>query len=568
MNYSAISNLLFTLFKSMSVIVTFAYILSRINSIKNFFISPMKKLEKTFLILFFGILSLLGTYLGIHILEAYANIRGIGAFMGGLLGGPAVGVLAGMIGGIHRYTLGGFTAFACAVGTITTGVIGGLFHKKYLKGQINYKNGFFIGFLALSIEMIIVLFLSNPFSQAFHLVKVIAIPMTLTNAAGISAFISILDKVNEEHEKIRALQAEKALSIADRSLPILQKGLNEETASIIINMIKKESSVDAAAITDKEKVLAFSGIGSDHHFPGEKIKTKASKRALNKKITTIIDKKEDIGCDNENCSLTNAVITPLKIENNVFGLLKLYRSGEKISVLDIKLAEGISSLLATQIKLAKVSREAKLKSESELKALQAQVNPHFLFNSLNVIISACRIDPQQSRTLLRKLANIFRRTLKRNVNQTTLTDEIEFCQDYLDIEKARLGERLEIRWDIEDNIMEYKIPPFIIQPLVENSLKHGIYPKEGKGLISIRVKKVNNLLKITVKDNGIGMNKEKLKNLFSQKQDRIGLKNIKERLNVIYNESAEFNIDSRANKGTEINISVPANYFEERRMAN
>ncbi|MGM0603152.1 MAG: LytS/YhcK type 5TM receptor domain-containing protein [Bacillota bacterium] len=568
MNYSAVPDLLFTLFKSMSVIVTFAYILSRINSIKNFFISPMKRLEKTFLILFFGILSLLGTYLGIFILEAYANIRGIGAFMGGLLGGPAVGVLAGMIGGIHRYSLGGFTAFACAVGTITTGFMGGLFHKKYLKGQVNFKNGFFIGLLALSIEMIIVLFLSNPFSQALQLVKVIAIPMVLTNAAGISIFISILNKVNEEHEKIRALQAEKALSIADRSLPILQKGLNEETASIIVNMIKKESSIDAAAITDCEKVLAFTGVGSDHHLPGEKIKTNASKKALNKKITTIIDKKENIGCDAENCSLTNAVITPLKIEDNIFGLLKLYRSEEKITVLDIKLAEGISSLLATQIKLGKLSEEAKLKSESELKALQAQINPHFLFNSLNVIISACRIDPQQSRTLLRKLANIFRRTLKRNVNQTTLADEIKFCRDYLDIEKARLGERLEIKWNIDDSIMKYKIPPFIIQPLVENSIKHGIYPKEGKGLVSISAKNENNKLKINVKDNGSGMNKERLNNLFSEKQDRIGLKNIKERLDVIYNESAHFIIDSSPNNGTEISITLPADYFEERRAAN
>ncbi|MGM0438295.1 MAG: LytS/YhcK type 5TM receptor domain-containing protein, partial [Bacillota bacterium] len=221
---NSVSNLLFTLLKNMSVIVTFAYFLSRVKYVKKYLSFPFNMKEKIFMIIFFGILSLTGTYLGIYILDAYANIRGIGAMLGGLLGGPVVGVAAGLIGGLHRYTLGGFTAFACAIGTTTTGLIGGLFHKKYIKGKIDYRNGFLIGFLALTLEMAIVIAFSRPIPQAIELVRVIGVPMIMSNAIGIAIFINIVNTVKEENEKIRALQAEKVLDIADKTLPLLQDG--------------------------------------------------------------------------------------------------------------------------------------------------------------------------------------------------------------------------------------------------------------------------------------------------------------------------------------------------------
>ena len=565
---SRILELLFTLFKSMSVIVTFAYILSRLSSVKHIFTNNFNRYEKIFLTVFFAVLSILGTFLGIIIMDAYANIRAIGALMAGLLGGPTVGISVGLIAGLHRFSLGGFTALACAVGTTTTGLIGGLYHKKYRSNEINFKNGFLIGAAALTIEMIIVVIFSRPLGQAVELVKIIAIPMILSNSLGISIFISILNKVKEDNQKIRALQAEKVLSIADLSLPLLQNGLDSSAAEKIIAMIKKESKVDAVAITDREKILAFSGLGSDHHLSGEKIKTEASKKAMQEKRTIIVDNKMEINCHNESCKLTDAVITPLKIEDSVYGLLKLYRSGHKITVLDIKLAEGISNLLATQIKLAKLSKQAELKSEAELKALQAQINPHFLFNSLNAIAASCRTKPDQARELLIKLAGIFRRTLKRNVYQITLEEEIEFCQDYLSIEKARLDKRLQIKWNINNKLMDTIIPPFIIQPLIENSIKHGIYPRESGGKITITAREDNDNLIITVADDGCGISQDKIADIFSGENDRIGLNNVRERLNSIYGSSASFKIESEPEKCTKNIITIPTEFLFERRKAN
>lgn len=563
-----ILELLFTLFKSMSVIVTFAYILSRLSSVKHIFSDNFNKYEKVFLTIFFAVLSMMGTFLGIIIMDAYANIRAIGALMAGLLGGPAVGITAGLIAGLHRFSLGGFTALACAVGTTTTGLIGGLFYQKYRRNEINFKNGFLIGAFALIIEMIIVLIFSRPITQAFELVGIIAIPMILSNSLGIAIFISILNKVKEDNQKIRALQAEKVLSIADRSLPLLQDGLDEKAAEKIITMIKKESQVDAVAITDREKILAFLGLGSDHHLSGETLKTEASRRAMQEKKTIIVDDKKEINCNNNNCKLTDAVITPLKIEDSVYGLLKLYRSGQKITVLDIKLAEGIADLLATQIKLAKLSKQAELKSEAELKALQAQINPHFLFNSLNAIAATCRNKPEQARELLIKLSGIFRRTLKRDVYQVTLEEEIEFCQDYLSIEKARLDKRLQVEWKIKDELLDTIIPPFIIQPLIENSIKHGIYPMEAGGKITITAEEDNNNLIITVADNGSGIKEEKIADILNGKNNRIGLNNVIERLNSIYGSSANFKLKSAQNQGTKNIITIPSEFLFERRKAN
>ncbi|RAK11825.1 two-component system LytT family sensor kinase/two-component system sensor histidine kinase LytS [Halanaerobium saccharolyticum] len=565
---SRIFELLFTLFKSMSVIVTFAYILSRLSSVKHIFADNFNRYEKIFLTIFFAILSILGTFLGIFIMDAYANIRAIGALMGGILGGPLVGLTAGLIAGLHRFSLGGFTALACAIGTTSSGLIGGLFYKKYRNNEMDFKNGFLIGVFALTVEMIIVVLFSRPLAQAVELVKIIAIPMILSNSLGIAIFISILNKVKEDNQKIRALQAEKVLSIADRSLPLLQDGLDQEAAAEIIKMIKKESQVDSVSITNKETVLAFTGTGEDHHLAGEEIKTEASRRAIEEKKSILIDNKKEINCNHQGCQLTDAVITPLKIENSVYGLLKLYRCNQKITVLDIKLAEGISNLLATQIKLAKLSKQAELKSEAELKALQAQVNPHFLFNSLNAIAASCRTQPGQARELLIKLAGIFRRTLKRNVYQITLGEEIEFCQDYLSIEKARLDKRLQVKWKIPTELKDTIIPPFIIQPLVENSIKHGIYPQEKGGQIIVSAQKTGDQLQISIEDNGPGITEAKIAEIENGNNDRIGINNIKERLHSVYGSNADFKIKSAAGKGTQNIISIPSEFLFERRKAN
>lgn len=563
--------LLFNLLKSMSVIVTFAYILSRIKSVVYNLDGKFGKKQKIFLTIFFIALSITGNFLGVIIMDAYANIRGIGAFMAGMMGGPVVGIITGVVSGSYRYSLGGFTAFACAVGTTSTAIIGSLCHKKYLSGKINFKTGFLYGIIALVIEMVYVVLLSTPHLKAFELVKIIGIPMIMSNSLGIALFISIIEKVKDDLQKIRAIQSEKILNIADKTLPLLQDGLTEKSALPIIEMIKEESGVDAVAITDTEKILSFTGIGSDHHLTLEPLKTAASKKAIIEGKTIILNNKVEISCSFKDCRLSKGVVTPLKIDDTTYGLLKLYRCSKNITVFDIKLAEGISKLLATQIKLSNLAKQAELKTTAELKALQAQINPHFLFNSLNTISALCRKDPLLARNLLVKLAGIFRKTLHNDTTKVTLRDEIQLCKDYLAIEKARFGDRLKVEWIIPEKLMDNVIPPFIIQPLIENSLKHGIFPKKDGGKITISANLLGNkVLELKVEDNGIGIDEDNIKYIFDNinNSNCIGIKNIKRRLETIYGNSAEFYIDKGKVSGTKNIIRIPTHFVFERENVN
>jgi len=170
--------------------------------------------------------------------------------------------------------------------------------------------------------------------------------------------------------------------------------------------------------------------------------------------------------------------------------------------------------------------------------------------------------------LLIKLAGIFRRTLKRDVYQITLAEEMQFCQDYLDIEKARLDKRLQVEWKIPNKLKQIIIPPFIIQPLIENSIKHGIYPLEKGGKIIISAQKSGDKLQIKIEDNGPGITDKKIAEIENGNNDRIGINNIKDRLNSVYGNNADFEIKSKAGMGTQNIIIIPSEFLFERRKAN
>ncbi|ACL69797.1 sensor histidine kinase [Halothermothrix orenii] len=555
------TGLLFILVRNMGVVVTFAYILSMTRLFKRFFYAPLSRKEKIFLVIFFGLLSASGTYLSIYIMDAYANIRAIGAVVAGFLGGPLIGVLVGTVGGIHRFTLGGFTALACAIGTMTSGLIGGLFHKSFKNQQINSKNSFYIGAVALIIEMVIVIIFSRPIELALQLVSVISLPMIIANAAGISLFVSILNNVEKENENIKAKQARLTLDIANQTINYFREGLAHGRAvKKASEIILQKTGASAVAITDREKIIAFAGKGSDHHFPGEPFLTSVTRQTINEGKVSVAKTKKEVGCPVENCPLESVVVAPLKWDGRVMGSLKLYHTERKLSKVDISLAEGISTLLSTQIQLSRLSEQAKLKTEAELKALQAQVNPHFLFNSLNTIASFTRTDPEKARELLLRLSDFFRTTLSKGHDLVSLETEIKSVRNYFFLEKARFGERLELVINIPDEYMSVMIPSFTLQPLIENAVKHGIFPKNRKGKIDLSVRSNEDIIELIVRDNGVGIPEEELKMVLKEgygKGSGIGLSNVMARIKNIFGPEYGLTMESEENTGTEVVIKVP-----------
>lgn len=493
--------------------------------------------EVIILSIVFGGFGILGTYMGIEINGAIANTRLIGVMSGGILCGPIVGIAAGFIAALHRLTVAGgrLTAVPCALATILSGVCSSYIFKKSNR-QNRWLFGFFGGVIMESVEMFLIFVLSKPQSQAVQIIKDIYLPMGLTNGVGIAILIMLIQNVFDEKEEIAAKQALLALEITSKTLPYFRE-VNNDSFKRICTIIMESIEADAVAITDNEKILAHVGIGSDHHVAGQKILTYSTLRVIEEGTMLSLNHPYEINCKHENCPLKSAIITPLKDNEKVIGTLKIYYSREDaVYFSNENLAKGLSQLISTQLEISKVRKLQDLAAKAEIKALQAQINPHFLFNTLNTISSFMRIDINKARNLIVNFSTYLRYNMEAGEDLVSISKELEHVQAYVEIEKARFGKNLSVLYHIEDGI-DVKIPPLTIQPIVENSIKHGILKGSGNGCIKISIKNISDKrVLVSVSDDGIGFPAGIIEiiNKGETKGHRIGLLNVHNRLKIIY----------------------------------
>ncbi len=212
---------------------------------------------------------------------------------------------------------------------------------------------------------------------------------------------------------------------------------------------------------------------------------------------------------------------------------------------------------------AKLEEQQRLLMQARLDALSSQINPHFLFNTLNSISSLIRVNPEKARTMVVRLARVMRRRLRAQEHFAPLRDELDFIEDYLSIETVRFGDKLRVIKDVDPGTLDALVPSMLLQPLVENSIKHGISGKVDGGAITLRTRRQNGRLWIEVEDDGVGIPEAELAAIQNGlvpdgAQNRgIGVKNVRERLKVLYSHDYRMLIESRAGKGTRIEIEVP-----------
>jgi sensor histidine kinase YesM len=200
-------------------------------------------------------------------------------------------------------------------------------------------------------------------------------------------------------------------------------------------------------------------------------------------------------------------------------------------------------------------RLRELAARSELKALKAQINPHFLFNALNSISALISIDPESAQGTLGRLAGIFRGTLLASEKESVpLEKELELIDAYLDVERARFGKRLNVREEVAGDARSVPVPPLILQPVIENAVRHGISPSVEGGTISIGATVANGALTITVEDNGSGIDSEDIEDLMSR---GYGLRNVRDRLNARFGPGDWFRLDGGSGIGTRVRIVIP-----------
>lgn len=550
-------DLLRTLINNSSYIILIAFIISNLPLFKKIIQKDKyRKSDLAILSITFAIFGIIGTYTGTDVNGAIANTRIIGIMAGGILYGPFVGIVSSIIAGIHRffYDIGGITSIPCTITTIISGFVSAFIHKNYTRHE-KWFYGLIGGVFVESLEMILILLISKPYSSALLIVKSIYFPMSFTNAVGICVLIMLIQRIFNEKEQLAAKQAQLALEIANKTLPYF-RDINIDSLQKICTIIKESTGAAAVAITNKTTILAHVGLGSDHHISGEPIRTSSTKQIISDGILRILNSPQEIECSFPDCRLKSALIVPLKEGEEVTGTLKLYFAKENgISSTHEKLAVGLSQLISTQLEISRMGKLKDLAVKAEIKALQAQINPHFLFNALNTIIALLRTNPDRARELIINLSTY----LRYNINETSImvdiSKELQQVKAYVEIEKARFGDKLNVFYDIDESI-HIKIPSLIIQPIVENSIKHGILEGRGSGNVWIKVKRHGQqAIKITIEDDGIGIPQEVIDCIYSgtPAENKVGMSNVDTRLKHLYGSGL---IIERLTVGTRISFII------------
>ncbi|MFD3450520.1 LytS/YhcK type 5TM receptor domain-containing protein, partial [Microbacteriaceae bacterium 4G12] len=575
-------DLLLMMIERVGLIVILGFLLAYIKFFRKLLQRTADHKGKFVLICIFSVFSIVSNYTGIEISgnvimnenwlmgvsssSSIANTRIMGVGIGGLLGGPIVGVGVGIIAGIHRYMLGGSTAFSCAISSILAGLLTGYIGNFYRKQQRIITPGVaaVIGASMQVLEMIIILIFARPFHEAWATVRIISIPMIIVNGTGSFIFLSIIQSMLRQEEQTRALQTHKVLHIADETLPYLRRGLTEDSCKQVANIIYRFTGADAVSLTGTEKILAHVGLASDHHIPSHSLITGLSKSVLNTGMIMKAKSREEINCLHEGCPLQAAVVIPLTSHEKTIGTLKMYfRNPNMLGKVEEELAEGLAKIFSTQLELGEAELQSKLLQDAEIKALQAQINPHFLFNAINTVSALCRTDVEKARKLLLQLSVYFRCNLQGARNLLIpLEQELNHVHAYLSLEQARFPNKYTVHTYVEEGTENILVPPFVLQLLVENALRHAFPKKQSVCQVEIHAHTKQDYIHFQVIDNGQGIEKEKLKQLGfgvvpSKKGTGTALYNINQRLIGLFGKETIIHIVSEIEKGTTVSFTIP-----------
>ena len=355
----------------------------------------------------------------------------------------------------------------------------------------------------------------------------------------------------------------ETLQLANRTLPYLRQGLNRLTAEKTAALIYDYTGAAAVAIATADTTLAFVGSGTPQEGDTLPISFGLCKEVMRQGRTRVGQTKNDLGAAylTPGGLLKAVVATPLKLQKHTVACLCLfYNEQSPLTAGKIKIASGLAQLMSTQMELSELDRKTERLAKAELQALQSQISPHFVYNTLNTIASFIRTRPETARELIVQFADFTRRTFKKHGEFSTFAEELEYVHLYLAFEKARFGDRLTAIYRIEPEVLPTVVPVLILQPLVENAVRHGVGKKVGNGKVTITAEDAGEECLITVADDGIGMTPEELADSLKRRtgtQYGVGLNNVNERLKSIYGFDHELQIESRPNEGTRITFRLP-----------
>lgn len=548
------------LLQQMSIFLIIAYLFSKSPAFKALTGEVLLVQHQVLLYFIFTGFAIFGIYIGLPAYDAIANSSPIGIVLAGLVGGPALGLGVGITAGSYALFLGDWSALGVIdlFSSIIQGGLGGFvsyYYQQHNKSEqlFNPLVAMLVTLAGVTIHLILVLLLARQDVADIAVPTHLIVPTLLANPFGAGLFMLMMRDQKTMIDRVGAIFSARALKIAERSLGIFAHGFNPETARELADIIYDETGVGAVGISDCYKILAFVGVGDDHHLPGIDVASPQTKLAIEENRVIYADGfKERFKCAlSDDCPLGSALIVPLRVDNEVVGTIKLYEPKDRLFMnLNRTLGEGIAQLLSEQLLRYRYENQKNLLVKSELKLIQAQVNPHFLFNALNTIVAVVRNDSDQARSLLLHLSNYFRKNLKRSGDLATLEEELDHVNSYLVIQRARFGDKLKVEQDVDPQLLNARLPTFTLQPIVENAVKHGISNMLGAGTVKILAYKNNQKMIVSVEDDA-GAYCEKINS------DGLGMNIVDKRIKSYFGSEYGTEIDCVPGSLTKVQLTFP-----------
>jgi two-component system, LytTR family, sensor kinase len=306
------------------------------------------------------------------------------------------------------------------------------------------------------------------------------------------------------------------------------------------------------ALVDGEQVLGFDGEGLEHHGGDglmEIVRTAARDDRLH------VDSR--IRCAHPGCPVGGAVLAPLIVQGRRVGsLVALFGRAWRLTPEETRTVGEAASLVSAQLALAELEAQSERLARAELRALRAQISPHFVYNALAAIAGYIHTNPEEARELLTEFAEFTRYAFRGRSPYVTLADELEYVEKYLRLERARFGQRLEVRLQVAPEVLHAVLPMLSVQPLVENAVRHGV-ERRGQGRVEIVARDIGADVELRVTDDGVGMEAGRGAALLAGQGGGVGLMNVQARLQATFGPEYGLEIESALDHGTTVTMTVP-----------
>ncbi|MGK5631027.1 sensor histidine kinase [Streptomyces sp. URMC 123] len=342
----------------------------------------------------------------------------------------------------------------------------------------------------------------------------------------------------------------ETLHTASLAAPSLRAGLTEDTARKAARRLRALLGTPALCLTDRDSVLAWDGAGGHHRAPVMDQVAHALETGRGRALR--------LDCETPGCALRWAVVAPLTADREVRGALVAY--GTRESAVLVRAAGELARWVSVQLELAEFDRSRTRLIEAEIRALRAQISPHFIYNSLAAIASFVRTDPERARELLLEFADFTRYSFRRHGEFTTLAEELRSIEQYLSLVRARFGDRLDVTLQIAPEVLPVAVPFLCLQPLVENAVKHGLEESAIRGRVTIAARDAGAEALVVIEDNGVGMEPERLRGILDGEggaSSGIGLRNVDDRLRQVYGDEYGLVIETAVGAGMKVDVRIP-----------